>query len=146
MDFGGFCQWIEQSPLGAGVRDSVWIFPVLESIHILGIVLLVFTAAMIDLRLVGAGLLRRRPVAEVYTHLQPWMWSAVALVIVTGIALFASEAYSKCYESKAFYVKITLLGVAILTQALARRAKPAAVLSLAAWAGVVFAGRGIAYF
>jgi hypothetical protein len=164
MSFLEFCQWIEKSPLGAGVRDSVWIFPVVESIHILGIVLLVFTAALVDLRLLGTGLLRRRPIAEVARVLLPWTWLGIAGMIVTGVLLFASEAASKCYESRAFYVKMILLALAIVNAgitwfAVRRNAeqwdqaagtpsgtKLMAVFSLLAWVGVVFAGRGIAYF
>lgn len=164
MTFEVFCKWIENSPLGAGVRNSIWIFPVVESIHILAIVLLFFTAAMIDLRLLGTGFLRRRPVAEVARQLTPWMWRAIALLILTGIALFSSEAASKCYASKAFYVKMALLAIAIVNAAISgalirkhaeqwesRRsapfgAKTLAMVSLVAWVGVVFAGRGIAYF
>jgi len=164
MTFLTFCKWIENSPLGAGVRNSEWIFPVLESIHILGLVLLVFTAALVDLRLLGRGVLRRRPVGEVARGLLPWMWRAVLIVVVTGIALFASEAASKCYDSKAFYVKMALILVAVVNAAALdfsvrhhaaewderactpARAKVMAIVSLTAWAGVVFAGRGIAYF
>ncbi len=164
MTFLSFCKWIENSPLGAGVRNSEWIFPVVESIHILGLVLLVFTAALVDLRLLGRGLLRRRPVSEVAGQLLPWMWRAVVIVVVTGIALFASEAASKCYDSRAFYIKMALIPVAVINAAAAdftlRRhaaqwdarsctplyVKAMAIVSLTAWAGVVFAGRGIAYF
>jgi hypothetical protein len=162
MSFLNFCQWIEKSPLGAGVRDSVWIFPVVESIHILGIVVLAFTASLIDLRLLGVGLLRRRPLAEISRRLLPWAWGAIALMLVTGALLFASEAASKCYESTAFYVKMALLALALVNAAFSylavnrhaeqwdsnppSRTKILAVLSLIAWAGVVFAGRGIAYF
>ncbi len=164
MTFQLFCKWIESSTLGAGVKNSIWIFPVVESIHILAIVLLAFTAAMIDLRLLGVGFLRRRPVAEVARQLTPWMWRAIVLLILTGIALFSSEAASKCYDSQAFYIKMALIAVAIVNAAIAgaiirrhadewdsRRSAPfgakmMAVVSLVAWAGVVFAGRGIAYF
>ncbi len=157
MTFLSFCQWIEKSALGSGVRDSVWVFPVTESIHILGIVLLVFTASQVDLRVLGTGFLRRRPLAEVAGQLLPWMWRAVVLVIVTGIALFASEAASKCYESKAFYVKMALIAIAVVNAAFSgatirrygaapARARIMAVVSLVTWAGTVFAGRAIAYF
>jgi hypothetical protein len=156
MTFLAFCQWIEKSPLGAGVRDSVWIFPVVESIHILGIVLLAFTASLVDLRILGIGVLRRRPLAEVSRQLLPWAWGAIVLMLVTGVLLFSSEAASKCYESRAFYVKMILIALAIanagLTYLAVRdsnpppRTKILAVFSLVAWAGVVFAGRAIAYF
>src|SRR5277367_618729 len=106
MSFLNFCNWIENSPMGAGIKNSIWIFPVVESIHILGIVLLVFTVALVDLRVLGwtspgGDLMRRRPLAEIAGKLLPWMWRAVAIVIVTGILLFSSEAASKCYESRA---------------------------------------------
>lgn len=164
MTFLAFCKWIEASPLGQGVRNSIWIFPVVESIHILAIVLLAFTAALIDLRLLGGGFLRRRPVAEVARQLTPWMWRAIGLLILTGIVLFASEAASKCYDSKAFYVKMALIAIAVINAAISSavvksradqwdhassapvRAKIMALISLVAWAGVVFAGRAIAYF
>ncbi len=148
--------------MGAGVRDSVWIFPVVESIHILGIVLLAFTASLLDLRLLGLGLLRRRPLPEVSRQLLPWAWGAIVLMIITGVLLFGSEAASKCYESRAFYVKMLLIGLAILNAAISYfavrrhaagwgsqvpfRAKILAAFSLVAWTGVVFAGRAIAYF
>lgn len=164
MTFLDFCNWIENSPLGAGVKNSIWIFPVVESIHILSIVLLAFTASLIDLRLLGTGFLRKRPVAEIANALTPWMWRAIALLIVTGVTLFSSEAASKCYESKAFYVKMALIAIAVINAAIASvfvrnhaeqwdkaasapvGAKLMAVISLVAWAGTVFAGRGIAYF
>jgi uncharacterized membrane protein len=169
MSFLNFCNWIENSPLGAGIKNSIWIFPVVESIHILGIVLLVFTVALVDLRVPGwaspgGDLMRRRPLREIAGNLLPWMWRAVAIVIVTGILLFSSEAASKCYESKAFYIKMILILVAVVNAAASHytvrrhapewdrraltplHAKLMAILSLTAWAGVVFAGRGIAYF
>ncbi len=155
--------------MGAGIKNSIWIFPVVESIHILGIVLLVFTVALVDLRVLGwaspgGDLMRRRPLKEISGNLLPWMWRAVAIVIVTGILLFSSEAASKCYESKAFYIKMILILVAVVNAAVSHytvrrhapewdrraitplHAKLMAILSLIAWAGVVFAGRGIAYF
>lgn len=137
------------------MRDSVWIFPVVESIHILGIVLLAFTASLIDLRLLGLGLMRRRPLAEIARQLLPWAWGAITLMLVTGALLFASEAASKCCESKAFYVKMALFALAIANAAFSyrtvnryaeqwdsnppSRTKIMAVFSLLAWAGVVFA-------
>lgn len=164
MPFLAFCQWIEASRLGAGVRNSIWVFPVVESIHILGIVLLIVTAALLDLRLLGAGILRRRPVSEVAEQLLPWIWGAVALMVITGVALFASEAASKCYDSRAFYVKMALIAAALVNLIVSHftvyrhvaawdlalvtpiGARLTACLSLAIWVGVVFAGRGIAYF
>src|SRR5580658_1288075 len=135
MSFLNFCQWIEKSPLGAGVRDSVWIFPVVESIHILGIVLLAFTASLIDLRLLGAGLLRRRPLAEVSRQLLPWAWAAIVLMLVTGVVLIALAIANAGFS----YLAVSRHADQWDSNP-PSRTKFLAVLSLVAWAGVVFAG------
>jgi hypothetical protein len=60
MSLLGICQWLEHSALGMGIRDSDWIFYFIESLHVFGIILMVSTVAMVDLRLLGIGILRRR--------------------------------------------------------------------------------------
>ena len=47
--------WLEQTDLGILVRESLWVFPVLVSIHILGLTLSVGTLVWFDLRLLGIG-------------------------------------------------------------------------------------------
>src|SRR5256886_10455040 len=53
-----FCRWLEQTSVGAGVRESLWLFPAIETLHLLGMTALVGTAAVFDLRLLG-WMLRR---------------------------------------------------------------------------------------
>ncbi len=65
MSLLAVCQWLEHSPLGMGIRDSDWIFYFIESIHVFGIVLMVGTVSMVDLRLRGFGSWRHRTVSEV---------------------------------------------------------------------------------
>jgi len=164
MSLLAICQWLEHSSLGMGIRDSDWIFYVIESIHVFGIVLMVGTVSMVDLRLLGVGILRRQPVSEVAAQFLPWTWTGFGILFVTGSFLLISEAATKLYPSPSFWIKMILIflaGVNLLVFhfTVYRRvgewdnaavtppgARAAAWISLTIWAGVVFAGRGIAYY
>lgn len=164
MSLLAICQWLEHSALGMGIRDSDWIFYFIESIHVFGIVLMVGAVSMVDLRLLGVGIMRRQPVSEVAAQFVPWTWAGFAILAVTGSLLLISEAATKIYPSPSFWVKISLIflagvNVTIFHFTVYRRigewdnavrtppgARVAAWISLVIWAGVVFAGRGIAYY
>ena len=66
-----FCQWLENTPVGVAVRQSVWLFPIVETTHTVGIALMAGTIAVVDLRLLGFGL-RREPVTAVLQQVLPW--------------------------------------------------------------------------
>lgn len=158
-----FLKWCGGTYLGASVRNSEWLFPFIESIHMLGIVALVGSSALLDLRLLNRGLLRQDPALRVTSRLLPVMWASFAVMAVTGILMFLSEA-TRCYESVAFRVKMILLVVvglnAIFFHFTAYRkidkwelapstpgsAKFAAWVSLLLWVCTIVAGRGIAYW
>ncbi len=105
-----FCRWLEQTSVGTGVRESLWLFPAIETLHLLGMTALVGTAAVFDLRLLG-WMLRRERVSELAGRLLPWTWAGFALQVVTGILLFSSEAV-KVYTNPAFRVKMLLIFLA----------------------------------
>jgi hypothetical protein len=158
------CQWLEHSALGMGIRDSDWIFYCIESIHVLGIVLMVGTVATLDLRLLGMGIFRRQPVSEVAGQLLPLTWIGFAIQFVTGSFLLISEAATKLYVSPSFWIKMGLIVLAGVNMTIFHftvyrnvtkwdsapvtpaGARAAAWISLTVWTGVVFAGRGIAYY
>src|SRR5688500_19551665 len=85
--------WLERSSIGAAVRMTPLLYPMLESLHILGIALLVGPALAVDLRLlgVGRGIL---PVSVVARYLLPLSHAGFGLVAATGATLFASIALS----------------------------------------------------
>ena len=58
-----FCEWLEQTSVGTAVRDSLWLFPVIETIHIFGIICLVGATSILDLRLMGLTF-REEPVSK----------------------------------------------------------------------------------
>jgi hypothetical protein len=156
-----FCQWLEKTSLGSTVRESLWLFPAIETVHLFGIILLVGSTVAFDLRLLGLGL-REQAVSKLASRLLPWAWVGFAVQVVTGALLFASEA-TKCYANPAFRGKILLLllaGVnALLFHVAPFRkvaawdnastppvgAKLAGILSILLWFGIVAAGRWIGF-
>jgi hypothetical protein len=152
--------WIERSSLAVALREHSWLYPGVEIGHILGFVILVGSAAMFDLRLLGLS-----PTVSVRAlagHLLPWARAGLGLAAPTGLLLFISDATSLAVNP-AFQVKLVLIALAILNTMVFHRwtarslaswdaasptplgAKLAAVASLVLWTGVVASGRLIAY-
>ena len=155
-----FCVWLQNTAVGTAVRTSLWLFPTIESFHIVGLALLIGAVARLDARLLGIH--PRSSVTEVAQSVMPWVWGGFALAVITGSFLFSSEAEG-LYSNRAFRLKmlmLLLLGVnTAVYELIIRRnisswdadsATPAAaritaVVSLTLWVGVVVAGRWIAY-
>src|SRR5262245_52729402 len=89
------------------IRNSVWLFPVIESVHLLALALIGGAILVVDLRLLGFGL-TRQPVARLARDVQPWLVGGLIVMVTTGVLLFTSEAV-KCYYSSAFRTKMTFL-------------------------------------
>ena len=157
----GWFQWLENTGLAATVRESVWAYPIVETVHILGFVILVGSAAMFDLRLLGAS--RRLPVSATARHLLTSSRASLLVVVPSGLLLFMSNATALSINP-AFRLKLVLLAAAGLNAYIFHRwpfktvkvwnrkvrapaaAKISAVISLLLWAGVITCGRFIAYF
>lgn len=149
-------EWFDSTTIGNVIRDSTYIFPVVEVFHLFGLTLLLGTLTITDLRMLGIGM-RRQSIAEVSTQLAPWtIWGAV-VTILSGILLFLSEAM-KCYGNAAFPWKMWFLLAGILLYLFVQRRitrpgarvgpatlKIVAILSLVFWYGVAVAGRAIAF-
>jgi hypothetical protein len=156
-----FCGWLEQSPIGAAVRQSLWLFPAIETVHLLGMTVLVGTVAAFDLRLLGWALQRTR-ISDLARRLLPWTWVGFGLQVMTGALLFSSEA-AKMYVNPAFRLKMLLICLAgmqaLIFQLVARRnlaawderetvpapARIGGLISILLWIGVVAAGRWIGF-
>lgn len=106
-----FFQWCEATYPGRVVRESLWMFGVIESIHLIGLSILGGALLVVDLRLLGVGL-KDSTIADIDRQARPWLTFAVVLLLGTGILLFLSEAI-KCYYNTSFWVKITTLPFAI---------------------------------
>lgn len=144
----------EGSALGSTIKESLWLFPAIEAVHLLALALLGGALLMLNLRLLGVGL-SAQPVLEVERSARPWLIAALATMIVTGVLIGLSEAL-KLYDKPAFWVKMGALLAALLFTflwqlPLARRdvsglaAKSLAIVSLGLWLMVALAGRWIGF-
>ncbi len=156
MDLLPFFQSFEASGVGRMVRESVWAFAVIESFHLISLVMLGGSVMLVDLRILNFGL-RNRTVSELAREARPWRNLGLVVMLLTGYALFASEA-TKCYFSTPFWVKMGALLVAILfTYTVHNRATVSddsergggkvviALVSMALWFVVAAAGRWIGF-
>ena len=160
-DMLAFCKWLEQTSVGGAVRQSLWLFPAIETVHLLGMAALVGTVTVLDLRLVG-WMLRRERVSDLARRLLPWSWTGFAVQVVTGSILFSSEAV-KVYGNPAFRLKMVLILLAGLhalifhktvyrdsetwddSAILPAKAKAAGCISILLWIGIVAAARFIGF-
>jgi len=150
-----FFEWCESTVIASTIQNSLWLFPVIEAVHLLGLCLLGGSILLVDLRLMGVGL-TRQTISELNTQVRPWLIGAVTVMIVTGVSLFLSEAI-KCYYNQAFWVKITTLPLALSFTFLVRDRVARAdskvayinaatgVTSVVLWFIVAAAGRWIGY-
>ena len=156
MDLLPFFEWCEASALGQFVRTSIWMFPVVEAIHLLGLASLGGAVLIVDLRLLGLAL-TDQPVSTLARGAQRWLTWSLGLMLGTGFLLFMSEAV-KCYHNPSFWVKILTMPVAVgftflVRQRIAMRETPAtatqlrliALGSIALWFTVSMAGRWIGF-
>ena len=126
-------------------------FPIIESVHLCGVALLVGTIILIDLRLLGLGL-RRSSVVQAARSLQPWTRAGLAIMLVTGPVMFASDV-PRYLTNAAFRVKMAALLAALISHftihhkaVRSGEGRMAAVVSMALWTCVVLGGRAIADF
>ena len=156
MDLLPYFEWVEATALGNAIRQSLWLFPVIEAVHLLGLSVLGGSVLIVDLRMLGAGL-RNHAISQIARDAKPWFVGALVVMLLTGWALFASEAI-KCYYNFSFWVKITTLPVAIvfaflIRDRIAARAgmnataitRAVGFLSIALWFTVAAAGRWIGF-
>ena len=157
MDLLPFFQWCYATPVGEGIRNSTWLFPVIEAFHLLGLGLTAGAVLVVDFRLLGVGL-RKQSVAQLWANTQPWLLGSVTLMFASGTPLFLSESI-KCLYSFAFWVKMTSLFLVLLfTFTFLRRVaqmdmasdrpqlgRVTAVISLVLWFGVAWGGRWIGF-
>ena len=152
--------WLETSGFAQAMRQWLWLYPIVEIIHIVGIVLLVGAAAMFDLRVLGIS--RAIPVTRLARHLLPWSVAGLGVMVVSGFMMFTAHA-TEFWYNPAFVVKMSLIVFAGLNalnfhrgvfatvpawdmHAVApRAARAAAAGSLLLWVGVIACGRLLAY-
>lgn len=152
-----FFQWCESLWLGQAIVGSLWLFPVIEAVHLLALSMLGGAVLIVDLRLLGWGL-KTHSVVDLARQARPWLIGSIAMMIATGVPLFLSEPI-KCYYNTSFWVKMGALTVALLftftvrhritrsepVRNTARRQVLVGALSIALWVTVAAAGRWIGF-
>jgi hypothetical protein len=155
------CQWLQDTSFGTYVRESTWTFPIVEGTHLLGIAISVGTLLIMDLRLTGL-LFQREPVSRVSRAVMPVSMAGFALMFATGIVLLWCQAV-KAWGSIYFKLKLILLLLAAINALVFEltlrknsaswdndpvppfRARLAGFAGMILWAGVICAGRTMAY-
>ena len=153
--------WLQGTYPAARIRDSLFLFPLLEAAHVIGLALVVGTIAVIDLRLLGLAS-TGRSFHRMASDILKWTWAAFAFTALTGALMFMTNAVVY-YHNFYFRTKIALLVLAgintLVFETTVRRTihrwdrapsappmgRAVAALSLVIWIAVIFAGRIIGF-
>ncbi len=161
MNFVNFLQWLSETQFSEVIRGTVWAEPIVETIHILTLSVFLGFLLLLDLRLLGVMLMNQR-LSELQLQFNRWLYVSFAVMIVTGLLLFAGDPVSfwstVFFKAKMILLILSLVNVVIFNQTVGRRAaewdlspdtpaaaKVSAIISLVLWVAIVAAGRAIAY-
>lgn len=161
MNVATLLQTLDESAAAAAIRDNVYLFPAIETVHVIALTLVFGTIFIVDLRILGAAWIDRR-VRQVEADTLKWTWAGFALAVLTGSLMFLSNAQVYA-RNLPFLVKLILLAAAglnlLVFQFASRRkveewdtartaplgARIAAMLSILLWTGVIVSGRWIGF-
>ena len=150
-----FFDQLEQSFIGEAIRNSIWMFPVIEAFHLIGLAILGVSILVGDLRLLGL-LLSSKPINYVISQTTLILKLGLLILVSTGIPLFLSEAI-KCYYSRAFWIKMSALMIGLVFLFCIRnpvglstvegnaKVKLIGFISISIWAIVAGSGRWIGF-
>ena len=156
-----FCEWLASTRWSIALHESLYMYPLVESVHVLALTLFVGFATLLDLRLLGLAL-RKVRVDDVANRLLPWTITGFIIMVISGAALFYAIPV-RTYQSIWFRWKVVFLilaginvymfhsriwlsvgewGASVITPKAARRA---GLFSLILWGLIIVFGRMIAY-
>ncbi|HEX5228150.1 MAG TPA: DUF6644 family protein [Bryobacteraceae bacterium] len=151
-----FFQWCDNTFISQMIRNSKFAFPIIENFHLFALTVLLGSLVVLSLRQFGV-IYKTQPISEVASALRPWNLWSLAVMLLSGILLFLSEAM-KCFTNTSFRVKMIFLFAALIFQfTVYNRAaasegkvagaggKIAAAVALCLWFGVGLAGRAIGF-
>jgi hypothetical protein len=161
MDLQALLKSLEMSGLASAIRNSLYWFPLLESVHVMALAVLFGTIAVVDLRILGLAS-RGRSFHQVASDAIKWTWIGFVVVAITGALMFITNA--RVYADNGFFrAKLILLALAGMNMCYfeftAGRqshrwdaepsgplgAKVAATLSLLLWISVIAMGRAVGF-
>jgi len=156
-----FCEWLAGTAWSVALHESLYLYPLVETTHVLALLVFVGTVIFVDLRLIGWSF-REVAVSEVTGRLLPWTIGGFVIIATTGALLFYAIPV-RTYSSIFFRIKLIMLIVAGVNTALVHRRmnrggvawdrepipplriRLAGAISLLSWTTVIVMGRMIAY-
>lgn len=156
MIFTGF-HWLQHTGIAEAIRHSAPLIALVEIVHLIGLTLLLGTILMVDLTLLGHGI-GKQPVTTIARQLRGWTIGGLVVMLASGPFILSFEAI-RCYRTPSFWIKMGLLGAALLFHFTVHRrvvfAEPpmprrtagmVGAVSLALWVSIALAGKAIAIF
>ena len=152
----GFFEWLlGYCRSGQAIGSSIWVFPLVQAIHLVFLALFAGAILIVDLRLLGLGM-RMQPVSQVARDARPWLIAGFLGMVATGVPQLMQNA-SREYFSEFFWYKMYLIAIGLILIVTIRRkmtqvdepsaaGKVVALVSIAIWAGVVINARLIGLF
>ena len=150
-----FFDWMGQLPISQAIGASIWMFPLIQAIHLVFLALFAGGMIIVDLRLLGYGM-RSKTVAQVARDARPWMITGFLGLVATGLPQLMQNA-SREYFSEYFWYKMYLIAIGLIFILTVRRkmtqgteatlaSKVVGLISMAIWTGVTINARLIGLF
>ena len=157
MSIADVLSTLESSGVAESIRESLYLFPLIESVHVIGLTMVFGTIAVVDLRLLGIAS-TRRSFRRVASDVLKWTWAAFGLTVVSGSLMFITNAavyyHNSFFRTKMMFLVLAGLNMFIFELTAARSmhrwendtkapigGRTAAAVSLALWITIIFLGR-----
>lgn len=154
-----FAEWLQATPFSVAIQSTLWLTPLLQTIHITMIGIVFVSMLSVALRVLGQ-IRADEPLADVWRRFAPWFWSALGVMAATGLVLSISEPIRQA-SALSFWLKMSLLAIGVISAlAFGRairsaagaahpvssgKARVVAVATILLWVAIMFLGRWIAY-
>src|SRR5690349_15287121 len=107
MDISSFLSSLEASSIATRIREGLYLFPMLEATHVVGLAMVFGTIVIIDLRLLGIAS-AHRSFKRLSSDVLKWTWAGFAITVATGCLMFITNA-EVYFHNSFFRAKMLLL-------------------------------------
>jgi hypothetical protein len=107
-----FFDWFGSLAFSAALRESTWLFPIVDALHLVSLAVFAGALLIVDFRLLGGGL-KERPLAELSREAQPWLLGGLIGLVLTGVPMLMANG-ERYYYSDFFWEKMTAVAIALV--------------------------------